>query len=189
MSRMLLVLLAVMVMCCGCKTTDYLINRGRDAADIVTVTGGYGVGFKARLGSIHAGLIYQIDKVGLRGGKVALWDYSADVETMIPLRLPHGEVNEERLTAAERFEPVPGTMSSDRGKHFRAQGTIPCVTEELRAANWRPNQKFHPYYTQIEIAGGLGLAARVGVNFGELLDFIVGLLAYDILDDDIERED
>jgi len=60
------VLLACMT---GCASTNaYLTDRGRDAADIFTVSGGMGLGAKARVGFIQAGWLINRDLIGLRSG-------------------------------------------------------------------------------------------------------------------------
>jgi hypothetical protein len=43
----------------------------------------------------------------------------------------------------------------------------------------------HPFYTQIEVAGGFIATLRVGFNPGELLDFIVGWTTIDLFGDDL----
>ena len=42
------------------------------------------------------------------------------------------------------------------------------------------------YPFQIEIFGGVYYSFRLGINFSELLDLILGFTTYDLLDDDIE---
>ena len=59
----------------GCASTGgYLIDRGRDAADIVTITAGGGVGGKARVGPFQTGLLLDMSSIGLRGGSLFLVD-------------------------------------------------------------------------------------------------------------------
>jgi hypothetical protein len=39
---------------------------------------------------------------------------------------------------------------------------------------------------QVEVVAALGVGARLGLNLGELVDFLVGLLGGDIFNDDLE---
>ena len=56
----------------GCANS-YFIDRGRDAADILTLTAGVGFGVRARVGPLHTGLILNYDVAGLRGGDFAVF--------------------------------------------------------------------------------------------------------------------
>ncbi len=40
-------------------------------------------------------------------------------------------------------------------------------------------------WLQIEVSAGLGLGLRLGVNFGELFDLLVGLTTVDVAHDDV----
>jgi hypothetical protein len=42
-------------------------------------------------------------------------------------------------------------------------------------------------FSQIEIVAAVGPSIRIGVNPGEILDFVVGWLGFDLYDDDIYR--
>src|SRR5690554_1302340 len=70
----LAVLLPLVVVATGCAT-PYMIDRGRDAADIFTATVGIGGGAKARVGPLHAGLFMNCDMYGLRNGVVIKGDW------------------------------------------------------------------------------------------------------------------
>ena len=185
MRKTLLLVIVGSMICSGCVTTEFLADRKQDAADIFTATVGFGVGLKARAGLVHVGLIHQVDRAGLRGGEWGELDYSMDTETMIPLPLPSSDGHQPFMASAEDFEPRPD-QAAERGKDFQARGTWPFATSELRTRKWS-NDKFpkHPYYTQLEIAAGLGGAFRLGFNPGELVDFILGWVKIDIFNDDI----
>jgi hypothetical protein len=73
-SMMSAFLVAASSMISGCAT-PYLVDRRRDAADIVTVTAGMGGGAKARVGPVQVGFWGCHDIVGLRGGTVGFWGY------------------------------------------------------------------------------------------------------------------
>mgnify|MGYP001185095109 CR=1 FL=1 len=47
---------------------------------------------------------------------------------------------------------------------------------------------FRPsYHTQIEVALGLGGTVRLGINPGEMADFVLGWLQIDLFHDDVYR--
>jgi len=52
----------------GCATNGYLAARGRDAADVFTLTVGTGAGVKGRVGPVQVALIENADLAGLRAG-------------------------------------------------------------------------------------------------------------------------
>jgi hypothetical protein len=60
--------IALAALAAGCAT-PYMVDRGRDAADIFTGTVGFGVGIQARASFIDFGLCAYMDNAGLRGGK------------------------------------------------------------------------------------------------------------------------
>ena len=64
----LLVLPILALACAGCSTSGYLANRGRDAADVFTLTLGAGTGVKGRVGPLMLAAEQNADLVGLRGG-------------------------------------------------------------------------------------------------------------------------
>lgn len=65
---------AVIVGMTGCASAKgYFVDRGRDAADVFTVTIGRGVGVKAKVGPLQTGFILNQDVVGLRCGEISHW--------------------------------------------------------------------------------------------------------------------
>jgi len=156
--------------------TPYMINRGRDAADIFTATVGMGYGAKARIGPIHAGAFAGVDAAGLRGGELKLWSING-CEGMGLMSI------EGTIFSLEIFQYVD---QGDRGKDYLAEG-FPLISVVEKAESHRAF--VHPYYTQIEVAGGVLGTARLGVNPGELVDFILGWAIIDIFNDDIENQD
>jgi hypothetical protein len=170
-----LVLLAVTAMATGCVSgRGFLPDRGRDAADIFTACVGLGGGARARVGPLHAGLILSVRSVGLRGGDFGdARGFQHDTELL--------------CFSDEAFDPVAG---ADRGKSLVAGGDgieIPFVTTLVGPYRERGRSAFpHYYYSQIEIQLGLLLVPRLGLNPGELLDFILGWTTVDIFDDDLE---
>lgn len=167
-----------------------MIDRGRDAADIFTATGGVGAGAKARLGPLQAGLLVQQDKWGLRGGRVGSFKCVTH-EPSAPVR------NDSMdfvllLVSLENFELDQlhrhETTTEARRKEFSAVGVCP-----ISIAGMQPDLGFNPYqpcpyyYTQMELVIGCGPSLRLGVNPGELLDFILGWMTIDMFNDDLER--
>ncbi len=167
----------------GCMT-QYAIDRRRDAADIVTLSFGYGAGVKARVGPIQAGVFGNVDKIGLRGG-----------EFHLPMR-GYGGVRTAykcwpgimdycyTIYSAESFSTPFDTLSSKREKNYGAIGLF-CISI---ANSQRDMRKLNAsYLTQFELAAGLGITARLGLNPGELFDFILGMFGVDIYRDDLGR--
>jgi hypothetical protein len=60
---------ALCVLCSGCAT-GYLADRVRDGADVFTLTMSAGLGARARVGPLHAGLNATVGDIGLRGGAI-----------------------------------------------------------------------------------------------------------------------
>jgi hypothetical protein len=165
----------------GCATSPYFADRGRDLSDIFTATYGSNLGAKARVGPVHAGLFLGSDIGGLRGGDFK-GEYSA----------PFGDILDVETTYfyIEDFREYTMTTARDRGKQQGGEGYMGlslggATLQPARPASWRINI---PYYTQIEVAGGLLFGARLGFNPGELLDFLLGWTALDIFDDDIATQ-
>lgn len=179
----------------GCMS-PYMVNRGRDAIDIFTVTVGYGAGAKARLGPVQAGLFFATDMYGLRsgellkGGDASHGANGLDVDSfLIPMRqddpgFPIGKFG----TDIYRDRSLP----EDEARGFAAATSripflsLPCRFEETVPV--RP-QSAAKYLTQIEVAGGLLGTLRLGFNPGELLDFVLGWTTLDIFKDDLARKE
>lgn len=165
-----------------------MTNRRHDAADIFTATVGIGAGAKARMGPINVGAFGNFDMAGLRGGQCS---------TCIA---NDGSPCDLTLTAIsmERFDP--GCLSNARHKFFISQGFSGLALAgsspgdfifkngdffppSFPKTTW--NREIMPYYTQLEVAVGLLGTVRIGVNLGELLDFILGWTTLDMFGDDI----
>lgn len=171
-------LLALMGSMSGCATS-YWIDRGRDAADVVTATVGIGAGAKVRAGPLNAGLFWNQDRAGVRGGEGITGPWNS-VEFTTPLPIFHGplEPNPWGMHSIELFSPTD--EPSKRGKDFWMTGFyVPFVMN--RPWGWTPT-----YFTQIEIAVGALGTIRLGFNPGELLDFVLGWTTLDIFKDDLE---
>ncbi|MCU0612913.1 MAG: hypothetical protein MUE60_14135 [Candidatus Eisenbacteria bacterium] len=160
-------------------SSPYLTNRVRDAADIATVSFGYGVGARARVSAIGTGVFANRDLGGLRGGHFDPWwgDENGSFLTDVDLLIYRMEVF-----------PAPGEAPDRRHKGFMAVGVGPW-TRAGEFELFRQSSRTPHFYTQIEVAAGLGPSLRVGFNPGELLDFLFGLSGADLFGDDIEDDD
>lgn len=176
----LILVLLVAALLTGCTST-YWADRGRDAADIFTVTGGLGLGAKARVGPVATGLSLIADGIGVRGGVGC-----GERDTFWPdIMLVCNGV--ESLAILE-------DMDCRRGKSFFARtkwfwGFLHKGFREEGCSFGAPPVGFYydtkwPYYTQIEAVVALGPSVRLGFNPGELLDFILGFTTLDIAGDD-----
>ena len=171
----------------GCAT-PYMADRKADAKDIFTATVGHGGGAKARLGPVRAGAFFGRDDAGLRGGIV-----STDFGDRIVGRFMHGTMDVDAIVfSLECFAPEGRTSATVRGKQFVAGGALglsASVPSYEAGDEWsrKPWNQHIPYYTQAEVAVGLGGTVRLGVNAGELVDFLLGWTTLDIFSDDLER--
>ena len=73
-----------------------------------------------------------------------------------------------------------------RGKSFAALGLLGLSGVFCNATNGVVWRQSIPYYTQVEVVLGLGSHLRLGLNPGELLDFVLGWTTIDIFGDDHE---
>lgn len=167
-------LLLVLAATGGCAASGYWADRGRDAADVFSIAVGSGLGAKARIGPVAAGLLVEYTAAGLRGGEFCsqtLAGSGADAEAP-------GAVDFQLVVDnAERFQ----LTKLRRGKNFEASSLrIPLLCLLQSDASMA-------YYTQIEAVVALHGSLRAGINVGELCDFILGWAAVDILRDDVSR--
>ena len=148
-------------------------DRGRDAADIFSATVGFGIGAKARIGPLQAGLLAEADGIGLRGGTFP--DVSDNRESWF---LPLTCDLQLFLVGMEGFDSNSST-TSERHKDFATEPIGPFLSKVQK-------DKTAPYYyTQLETVIALGPSIRLGFNPGELLDFLLGWAGIDIFKDDI----
>lgn len=171
--------------CVGARA--YFVDRGRDAADVLTASIGTGGGALMRVGPVHAGVLVDLGDGFLRGGEFAPFlSRSAQIHTTV---VPFPSV-----WRGERQYPVFGLEGYEgwgngllRSKGFEAVSKLPFVTTGLRASSSSVGYPYY-YYTQVEAVLAVGLSIRLGVNFGELLDFVLGWVTIDIFADDLEAE-
>ncbi|HOX06910.1 MAG TPA: hypothetical protein PK280_10950 [Planctomycetota bacterium] len=193
-------LLAMVFAGSGCVSAGgYFGDRWADAKDVFTASVGTGGGAKARVGPLQVGAFYNSDLGGLRGG-TAFWSGEgfgkrahAISDMAIPVPVPRlvGHGIYIPCTSWENFDPrIPRPNAAcdqtavERGKDFDA--FFPYVP--LLSLSESPH-----YYTQLEVAAGVGGTLRLGFNPGELLDLLLGWTNVDIYGDDLaarrEREE
>jgi hypothetical protein len=166
----------------GCATSSgYCRNRINDAMDVFTCSLGTGVGAKIQVGPLQTGLFTNIERAGLRGGVVDKW------RSRDPARFLSEE--DTFVIRGACFFPDNTTVIA-RKKRFLSAGigplTVPFRMRSPHNTNSPKKGPPSPLYTQVEVAIALGVSLRGGVNVGEILDFIVGLVGVDIYSDDIE---
>ncbi|HBF33348.1 TPA: hypothetical protein DDW35_02165 [Candidatus Sumerlaeota bacterium] len=175
------VVLALALLTAGCASNStYWNDRKRDALDIVTLTVGVGAGAKAQVGPLNNGLSLIVDRMGLRSGTFGItkpsqgcWDTSGSDLLLLSMDSCYW----------------PGDRRTD-AKNY-SSGSIFCFP-------FPPMRNFYanrdaldrsfcsnlPYYTRLEVCGGFIGTLRVGINPGELLDFLLGWTTLDIYQDD-----
>jgi len=184
--RLLALAALTLAVCVACAPNDYLLNRGRDAADIVTFTIGNGGGCTARMGPIHAGLYFGEDRGGLKGGELG-WSrqYSVSNFTLDPLLVfpnPGGpplrfwqegwDGGWSRLYWSEDRRSMMH-LSSIRHKDYVVDGNVPFIAvPKLSEIDRNAGFRYPTYFlTQTELAVGMVKTVRIGVNAGNSLTF------------------
>ncbi len=157
----------------GCATTcqNYVMDRGRDAIDVVTVGVGVGLGAKARVGPIQSGLLFDIPVTSFRCGDIV----SVELTEFGPSSMDFQAV----AWGGESFQGV----TPPRNKSFGAANLFYAVPF-VYAAEGKGDIPPIYYYTQLEVVVDVGVGLRLGFNPGELLDFILGWTTIDIFRDD-----
>lgn len=146
----------------GCAPArQYLADRGRDAAQVVTFEAGVGPGLAVDVKATelaHLGAGYaDVHKVSLRGGELRTL---RDVEVGLPTSavLSAGALNDGR---------------GARAFHLHANLAEALADRPFRRAD-------------VEVGVALGFfSIRVGFSPGELLDLIAGLFGFDPAEDDL----
>jgi hypothetical protein len=187
---------AISLLCSGCTTTGYFGDRGRDASDIFTATVGVGLGAKARVGPVHAGLLMCQDRYGLRYGE-RVWPstVAGDMWDLDLTALCHDQVS---LT-----QPRGGNVYSRRKKDYIARPLFSHTQKGYLGPESGLGMPFvcvlHPdkqrnasqsiaYFTQIDVVLAIGGSVRLGFNPGELADFLLGWTTLDIFRDDLKKD-
>lgn len=173
----------------GCASS-YMVDRGRDVADIFTVAVGVGAGVKARVGPATVGAIANVDVVGLRNGLILdPYDANVDLQSLVVPLPPCVADSPPYLSFGFEAFQLRAPCGSRESLGMIAQSGFPFITTTLvSGSNQAPLSARLKYWTQIEAAAGLGPSIRIGFNSGELLDFILGWITIDIYKDDIGRK-
>jgi len=188
-----------------------MADRGRDAADVFTLTIGTGAGGKIRVGPIQLAAVENADLVGLRAGQFMLDGNGLVLNDEIYMPIPVHPLNipsvrtlvrqgvrgprKKSSTGEERLER---RWITSRSKWTRLFGEE-AFSHGLNSTSARRNKNVlakspvplvavsatAPYYTQIEVVAGFAFTVRAGINLGEALDFILGWTGLDIYRDDL----
>ncbi|OGV37924.1 MAG: hypothetical protein A2X48_01325 [Lentisphaerae bacterium GWF2_49_21] len=153
----------------GCDSFPYLADRIRDGMDVFTFTVNSGLGARARAGPVSAGCEYLLADYGLGGGKVGVI-YGG------PGSVEFGSLFDITLMSHERFF----VARDSRNKSYESGGIFLISAAETKSSN----DIFWPYFTQVEAVAGFGGGIRMGLNLGEMIDFILGWTTIDIYGDD-----
>lgn len=194
-SRARLVAAAATLLSTGCT---YLHQRARDFADIFTATvesGSFGV--QTQLGPIFPGLYvtpgesdskYGVGS-GLIGGQVT--DYHFDQSSWLLWGDAefHGFDDDTRAkeSGVGQILLVPFPMD-EREKGLRIVGDRLYFANDPVFSNrevaWSHPKRWAPRFGQVEVALACGKGVRLGVNFAEAADFLLGWFGLDLLGDD-----
>ena len=153
--------------CVSLSSCTFLGNRLGDLRDVLTLSGGFGLGARVRVAPSSFGIVRHDDRWAW-WGRHAFADNQPLGETLHFLTL--GRTN------------LP-TMSETQWKGDSGFGS----TEVFDNLFWPISVKSvipAPYYTDCEVILGLGVSVRIGLNPGELLDFVLGWVGVDIYSDD-----
>lgn len=171
MKRLLLAFVLVSGCCLG-GCNGYFADRWADARDILTVTGSAAVlGVRARVGTVHVGSYNRWFEAGLHGGEL---DFASDFMA-----------SDDDDTDYTVWSSLKWPGNEKRGKCYNALGFAGVSWVHSRTGWDRPWYYLDPYYTQVEVAAGFLVGARLGVNVGEIFDFLLGWTTLDICGDDI----
>jgi hypothetical protein len=171
--------LSFVLLTSGCANhSTYWNDRKRDALDMVTLTAGTGGGIKGRVGPVQTGLLLNFDRFGLRSGtwKTDVTNHAGDIfPDILDATCP--------IIGTEICH-WPGDARTEAKKFFALSilgftGTDPSYLNPTGASC-----ASLPYFTQVEVCGGLIGTLRAGINPGEMLDFLQGWATLDMYQDD-----
>lgn len=193
---------AALLLGAGCRHSAWLAERRRDLADVGTASVGLGLGAQLRLGALHlTPLMLQTESAGLRGGEwfrapsliddvecppqeVGMLWWSSSVWD-----LPEGCPDRDRLRQRGKAHlTTPLYLPATAKLHDLHSDTPPFLS--LPRSTWPAEKLSLPRYptawhTQIEVSLALLGSLRLGVNPGELADFLLGWIQIDLYRDDL----
>ena len=172
----------------GCvPARGYFTDRWADAKDIFTVSVGTGGGAKVRVGPLNAGLFFNSDIAGLRGGECFYVPGSfmerakAGPHFVSSLRREWTPCSADLILVffgGEDCDLNPAMKQRMKSYGMESFWFVPTGYSRTECPPY--------YYTQVEAAIGFGGTLRLGFNPGELLDFLLGWTTLDIYGDDLE---
>lgn len=151
----------------GCATTQgYFTDRGRDACDTVTLSvEETGVSASAQVLFWGTGLgRAKGSGFGLRSGIVGNYDF-----------------DEFGIILGGKKSLALHGADDNRGKGY---GSMAYQLIPIGDAYMPRAERFNFWCAEVSLC--LGVGARAGCNFAEILDFILGWFTIDILNDDLE---
>lgn len=158
----------------GCASSGYLADRGDDLADIFTATIGTGVGAKARAGPLSPALYINQNHVGLQDGDfftgTGKYGTESGFEGILLIGGEGGNSSE---------------LARERDKYYQAFYLLGIASPAAPCGEltYPPS-----YFTQLEVAAGVGVTFKLGFNPGELLDFLLGWTTIDMYGDDVRTK-
>jgi hypothetical protein len=171
----------------GCASHGYLADRRRDGMDVVTVAGGVGAGAQTCLGPVKVGVIEVADMVGMRyGSTFRLKAIPREPDELTLNAIVYSGCLLSPLAVEAGIHPVLlcGTLWD---KLMRLQyDRFPLDARQRMRGKGRPGFA-SPSWCQLEVAGGIIVTLRFGVNPCEALDFLLGWASIDLLHDDLGR--
>jgi len=171
MIRFLIIL--TLLLCSGCAGRGYVSDRARDAADMITVSFGGGAGMRGQFGPLHMGILTYDEIGGLRGGA----SISQEKDS-----LGYGREIELVWKSNAYFYPQ-NDFVLERGKAYNLQHA-PFFNLPKQEKEKYPTY----FFTQVEVIFAAVGGIRLGINPGEMLDFILGWTTLDIYGDDLPLE-
>lgn len=158
----------------GCA---YMEDRARDASDIINVSAVTGVGVAAQVSAIDVTFGSLTNATGLEDGSF----YCVPGFDLFPERTQAGQ--RQGCGLVNTYASLRNETVEHRNKNSSRMNFLGIFTA------WGicgPSGKSQPnYWTKFEVNAALGVGAKVGVNPGEALDFLLGWFCLDIYGDDI----
>ena len=203
-------LLIVALLIANCQST-YMYQRSKDTADLFTFAlQSQSYGASVRTGPLKVGINYKSNdgsSIGLRGGEWGSFDDEdfsifflgsdilTDQKKPQPKAQPadqsqpanHTEINSE---IEQLLANMPSTLKlRHKDVHARSPfGTqIPFQKANPLFKESKVKNKFAPIHhqTSIELSAGLYYGVKIGINIGELFDWLLGWAGADPFDDDL----
>lgn len=147
-----------------------MADRGRDLTDIITVAGEVGfVNANLQIGEANIGVGATGGYgAGLRSGTIGVYETS-DLNLI--------------LVSAKYFEPNEHAISRGKGYEYTVYPHFWGGEEnDFAEVEMEYGEKYNLF--QIELSATLGIGLRLGINFAEMADFILGFFKIDLLEDD-----